>query len=247
MVVVMPQWSELTQASFERKARQTKVAVMVTCAVETHGDHLPLGTDMILPTFLAEKIAQKTKALVLPPIPFGESWSFDVFKGTVSLRPETLLMVYRDVMKAVFRQGFKFIIALNGHGGNSRLLHQAAEYSTEDHDGTVVIVNWWSDLAASVRAEICETPDGHAGEDETSEVLAVRPDLVDMKAAKSARIRTTFRIVSASRREELLPRGIYGEPQNATAEKGRAIMERAEKELIELVQQLEKGKLPISE
>ncbi len=242
----MPRWSELTQASFEREARETKVAVMVTCSIEAHGNHLPLGTDMILPSFLAEKVAQRTKAMVLPPIPFGESWSFDVFKGTVSLRPETLLMVYRDVMKAVFRQGFKFIVALNGHGGNSTLLRQAAEEATEGHDGAVIIVNWWDDLAKSVRAEILETPDGHAGEDETSEVLAVRPDLVDMKAAKDARVRTSFRIVSASRREELLPRGIYGEPQSATAEKGKAIMERAEEELIQLVEQLEQGKLPIS-
>ncbi len=156
-------------------------------------------------------------------------------------------MVYRDVMKAVFRQGFKFIVALNGHGPNAPLLRQAAEVATEGNDGAVVIVNWWNDLAKSVKAEVLETPEGHAGEDETSEVLAVRPDLVDMKAAKGARVHTTFRVVSTSRRKELLPRGVYGEPESATAEKGRAIMEKAEEELIQLVEQLEQGKLPITE
>jgi creatinine amidohydrolase len=243
----MPQWSELTQAQFERRVKQTKVAVMVTCAIETHGDHLPLGTDMFLPVYLAEKIAQKTKAIVLPPIPFGASWSFDVFKGTVSLRPETLLLAYRDVMKGVFRQGFEFLVALNGHGGNSSLIRQAAEEATEGHGGTVVIVDWWKDLAEEVRAEICETPDGHAGEDETSELMAIHPDLVDMKAAKSVRIRTTFRIVSAARRKELLPRGVFGEPHSATADKGKAIMAKAEEELVHLIEQLEQGKLPITE
>ncbi|MFX1474898.1 MAG: creatininase family protein [Promethearchaeota archaeon] len=243
----MPQWSEQTLASFERKAKETKVAVMVTGSIEAHGDHLPLGCDLILPTFLAERIAQKTKALVLPPIPFGESWPMDVFKGTVSLRAGTLLMVYHDVMKAVFRHGFRFILALNGHGLNTPLLRQAAEEATEGTDGTVIIVDWWSDLAKSVRAQVLESPEGHAGEDETSEVLAVRPDLVDMKVAKGARVRTAFRVVSASHREELLPRGVYGEPEGATAEKGKAIMKKAEEELLLLVEQLEQGKLPITE
>ncbi len=76
-------------------------------------------------------------------------------------------------------------------------------------------------------------------------MLAVRPDLVDLSAARGARVRTEFRIVSALRREALLPRGMYGEPENATAEKGKVIMQAAEDELVNLVQQLEKGKLPI--
>jgi len=220
---------------------------MVTGALETHGDHLPLGTDIINPAYLAEKVARKTKALMLPPIPFGDSWSFDVFKGTVSLRPETLLMVYRDVMTAVLRQGITFIVALNGHGPNAAILQQAAQAATEGSAGAIIIVNWWLDVAKEARAKVLQTPEGHAAEDETSEVLAVRPDLVDLTAARKARVRTEFRIVSASRREALLPRGMYGEPETATAEKGKTIMQAAEDELVRLVQQLENGKLPIAD
>lgn len=218
---------------------------MVTGALEAHGNHLPLGTDTINPTYLAEKLAQRTKALVLPAVPFGESWSFDAFRGTVSLRPETLLMIYRDVMTAVLRQGVKFIVVLNGHGPNAAILQQAAQSATEGTDSAVVVVNWWLDLAKQTREKLLQTPEGHAAEDETSEVLAVRPDLVDLGSARGARVRTEFRIVSASRREALLPRGMYGEPETATVQKGKAIMQAAEDELVKLVQKLEQGKLPI--
>lgn len=241
----MPLWSELSRTRFERALKDTRVAVMVTGALEAHGDHLPLGTDIINPVYLADRVARRTKALVLPPVPFGDSWSFDTFKGTVSLRPETLLMVYRDVMVAVLRHGVKFIVALNGHGPNAAILQQAAQAATEGTDGAVVVVNWWVDVAKQTREKVLQTAEGHAAEDETSEVLAIRPELVDLGVARGARVRTEFRIVSASRREALLPRGMYGEPEKATAEKGKAIMQAAEDELVKLVQQLEQGKLPI--
>jgi len=243
----VPLWSELTRTRFERALKDTRVAVMVTGALEAHGDHLPLGTDIINPVYLADKIARRTKALVLPPVPFGDSWSFDVFRGTVSLRPETLLMAYRDVMTAVLRQGVKFIVALNGHGPNASILQQAAQAATEGTDAAVIVVNWWVDVAKQARQKVLETPEGHAAEDETSEVLAVRPDLVDLSTARGARVRTEFRIVSASRREMLLPRGMYGEPEQATVEKGKIIMQAAEDELVKLVQELERGKLPFLE
>lgn len=241
----MPLWSELTKIRFEQALKDARVAVMVTGALEAHGDHLPLGTDIINPAHLGDRVARRTKALVLPPIPFGDSWSFDTFKGTVSLRPETLLLVYRDVMAAVLRQGVKFVVALNGHGPNAAILQQAAQAATEGTDGAVIVVNWWVDLAKKAREKVLQSPEGHAAEDETSEVLAVRPDLVDLSAAQGARVRAEFRIVSASRREALLPRGMHGEPEQASAEKGKAIMQAAEDELVRLVQQLERGKLPI--
>ncbi|MHA2361867.1 MAG: creatininase family protein, partial [Candidatus Thorarchaeota archaeon] len=80
----MPEWIELTHGRFLEASQRTQVAVMITGALEAHGTHLPLGTDSILPTYLGEKVAQKTNALVLPVIPFGDSWSFEMFKGTVS-------------------------------------------------------------------------------------------------------------------------------------------------------------------
>ncbi|MFW9982747.1 MAG: creatininase family protein, partial [Candidatus Thorarchaeota archaeon] len=90
-----------------------------------------------------------------------------------------------------------------------------------------------------------ETPGGHGAEDETSEVMFVRPELVDLSVAESYRVETRFEIVSGTYREELLPSAMYGDPKKATEEKGKLIMEQAEEEIIELITQIAQGKLPI--
>ncbi|MHA1934458.1 MAG: creatininase family protein [Candidatus Thorarchaeota archaeon] len=242
----MPEWIELTHGHFLEASQRTQVAVMITGALEAHGTHLPLGTDSILPTYLGEKVAQKTNALVLPVIPFGDSWSFEMFKGTVSVSPTTLQNFYTDVMEGVFRYGFRFIVALNGHGGNSKHIEQAARRATMKGERVVIVVNWWRDMAKSAREIVLETPEGHGAEDETSEVIHVRPDLVDDSFPKPARVRSRYKIVSAAYREELYPSALYGDPSKAHAEKGRLIMEEAEDELIQLINQLEKGELPFT-
>jgi creatinine amidohydrolase len=241
----MPFWSELTHANFHDAASKTQVAVMATGALEAHGMHLPLSTDNILPTYLAEKIANKTKALVLPTIPFGDSWVFNEFEGTISIAPEALSEFYISVMKGVFNHGFKYIVVLNGHGGNIPALTTAAKSATEKGQRAVVVVNWWKDLAESARKLVEETPMGHAAEDETSEVLFVRPDLVDMSKAEAHRVETQYTIISGMYREELLPSAMHGDPRKASGDKGRLIMEQAEEELIALINQLERGEIPI--
>ena len=242
----MPFWSEFSHTGFQKTAGDTAVVVMVTGALEAHGTHLPLATDAILPTYLAEKVAEKTNALVLPTIPFGDSWDFNTFAGTISIDPQILTQFYTSVMKGVFKHRFHYLIVLNGHGGNVPALKLAAKAATENGERIVIIVNWWRDLAETVRKSVEETPGGHAAEDETSEVMHVRPDLVDMSKAVSHRVLSKFDIISGSYREELLPLAMYGDPRKATEEKGQLIMEQAEQELIELITQLEGGKLPLT-
>ena len=243
----MPFWSELSHGNFSKAASQTEVVVMVTGALEAHGKHLPLGTDTILPTYLAERVAERTKALVLPTIPFGDSWIFNEFAGTISIHPSALVDYYTSVMKGVFKHGFRYLVVLNGHGGNTALIHQAAKTATKKGERVVIIVNWWSDLAESARKAVEETPGGHAAEDETSEVMAVRPDLVDMQSAESHRVETEFTIVSGAYRKGLVPSGMYGDPRKASEEKGRTIMQEAEEDLIRLIENLGRGKLPMKE
>jgi len=241
----MPFWSELSQEGFKNAARATEVVVMVTGSLEAHGDHLPLGTDTILTTYLAEKIAEKTKALVLPTIPIGESWNFNHIEGTISIHPGALVEYYVSILKGIFKHGFRYIVALNGHEGNAPIIRQAAKTATKKGQRVVVIVNCRKDLAKNTRKLVEETPSGHAAEDETSEVMFVRPELVNMAVAKAHRVETRFEIISGSYREELLPSAMYGDPRKATEDKGRKIMEQTEEEIIELIQQLELGKLPL--
>ncbi len=242
----MPYWQELSHLDFIRALEKTRVAVLLTGALEAHGNHLPLGTDNILPSFLAKSIAERTNALILPPVTYGDSWVFNQFEGTISVEPSTLVNLYMNIMKGTFKQGIKYIVALNGHGGNSGHIETAAKLATEKGERVVVIINWWRDLAGSARGIVLETPEGHAAEDETSEVMHVAPNLVTMESAKSARVITQFRIVSAQYRRELLPNAMYGDPRKATKEKGQLIMKQAADELVDLIENLEKDKLPLS-
>ena len=242
----MPFWSEFSYMGFQKAAGKTGVVVMVTGAMEAHGTHLSLATDAILPTYLAEKVAEKTNALVLPTIPFGDSWNFNNFAGTISVDPQVLTQFYASIMKGVFTHRFRHLVVLNGHGGNIPALKLAAKDATEKGERVVIIVNWWRDLAENARKIVEETPGGHAAEDETSEMMYVRPDLVDISRAVSHRVVTKFEIISGSYREELLPSAMYGDPRKATEEKGRLIMEQAEEELLELIRNLESGNMPLT-
>jgi creatinine amidohydrolase len=241
----MPYWQELTHKQFIKACHETEVALMVVGALEAHGDHLPLGSDTILPSYLADIVAKRTKALVLPPIPFGESWVFEEFEGTLCVSPSALLSYYSDVMESIFRHGFRYIVALNGHGGNSSLLQLAARKSTISGERAVVVVNWWTDLGKEIRQKLLESPEGHAAEDETSEMMSVRPDLVDTSSFKRSNVQTKYAIVSGRYRAELFPSAIRGDPTKATREKGNRFMEEAARELLELIAQLEKGELPL--
>jgi creatinine amidohydrolase len=244
--ITMPFWSEFSYSGFQKAAGNTAVVVMVTGALEAHGKHLPLSTDAILPTYLAERVAEKTNAFVLPTIPFGDSWDFNNFEGTISIDPQILSRYYASVMKGIFKHRFRYLVVLNGHGGNVPALKIAAKDATEEGERFVIIVNWWRDLAKAARKIVEETPGGHAAEDETSEVMHIRPDLVDMSKAVSYRVVSNFEIISGTYRDELLPSAMYGDPGKATEEKGRLIMEQAEAELIELINQLESGNLPLT-
>jgi creatinine amidohydrolase len=241
----MPKWYELTQPAFSKLAGQTSVAVLITGAVEAHGTHLPLGTDTLLPTYLGDQIAERTKALVLPPIPFGDSWIFVPFKGTITVTPNVLTNYYADVMESVFNIGFRYIVVLNGHGGNVCSIRQAATIATSKKEASVILVNWWADLAKDARQEVLETPEGHAAEDETSEALYVCSNLVDMTNLVSSGVKTKFTIISEMYREKLIPSAVAGDPKTANEEKGKAIMLAAAEELVELIEQLERGEVPI--
>ncbi|MEM2141848.1 MAG: creatininase family protein [Candidatus Thorarchaeota archaeon] len=241
----MPRWTELTHLSFVKAISGTRVAILPTGSLEAHGNHLPLGTDTILPEYLADRVSRRTHALVLPPIPFGDSWALEGFAGTVTVRHQTLVEFYCEVMESIFRNGLSRIVVLNGHGGNTSAIESAAKTATQDNDRIVVIVNWWVDLAKETRREVLETPEGHAAEDETSELMYVRPDLVDMTDLKSSTVLMRYRVISAEHRNDLYRYAASGDPGKANPEKGKRILESAEDELVHLVEDLERDLLPV--
>ncbi|MFP3315145.1 MAG: creatininase family protein [Caldivirga sp.] len=239
-------WWELTWPEFERVDKT--VALLPTGIVEAHGPHLPLGTDALMATYIAEETARRTNVLLLPTVWYGNTYVLDKFPGTISISNETLYRLYLDIFREVARNGVRYLVVVNGHGGNVDALSMAAKDAARETKLTVILVNWWIDLAKETRRRVLETPEGHAAEDETSEVWAAYPQLVkavprDGSADEWVEVR--FRVYGKDVYAMEYTKAVQGYPSKASQEKGRAILEAAVNELTQLIEDLKKGKLPV--
>ena len=135
--------SEATWFQIEDYLRRDDRAVLPIGCTEQHA-YLSLATDSILAEFVARDAAAPLGVPVFPCVAYGITPSFKSFPGTVSLRIGTLLAVIGDILDALGAQGFKRILIVNGHGGNSPVQSFAAEWMA-DHPGiSVRFHNWWN-------------------------------------------------------------------------------------------------------
>jgi len=239
-------WWELTWPEFEKVDKT--VALLPTGIIEAHGPHLPLGTDALMATYIAEEAARRTNVLLLPTVWYGNTYILDKFPGTISISNETLYRLYLDIFREVARNGVRYLVVVNGHGGNVDALSMAAKDAARETKLTVILVNWWIDLAKETRRRVLETPEGHAAEDETSEVWVAYPHLVkaiprDGSADEWVEVR--FRVYGRDVYAMEYTKAVQGYPSKASQEKGRAILEAAINELTQLIEDLKKGKLPV--
>lgn len=123
------QWENLTAPDFARAARETGVCVIAMGVIERHGDHLPLGTDFLNAHRIACLAAEKEPAVVFPPFYFGQIYEARCFPGTVTIRPTLLFELIQGVLDEIARNGFRKIVMVNGHGGNTYLLNFLAQCS----------------------------------------------------------------------------------------------------------------------
>jgi creatinine amidohydrolase len=200
-------------------------------------------------TYIAEEAAKRTNALLLPTVWYGNTYVLDKFPGTISISNETLYRLYRDIFREVARNGVKYLIVVNGHGGNIDALNMAAKEVAKETNLIIIIINWWIDLAKEARKRVLETPEGHAAEDETSEVWAAYPHLVKFVPRDGSAdewVEARFRIYGREVYAMEYTKAVQGYPSKADPSKGRAILEEAINELVQLINDLRSGKLPIT-
>jgi Uncharacterized protein, putative amidase len=238
-------WAELTWPEFEKVDK--KVALLPVGVVEAHGPHLPLGTDALMAMYIAERAAEEAGVLLLPPIWYGYTYVLDKFPGTISISQETLYRLYKDVFLEAARNGVKYLVVVNGHGGNVDLLRTAAREVAKTTNLVVVLINWWVDLAKEARRRVLETPEGHAAEDETSEVMAAYPHLVrEVPRDVDEWVEARYAVFGREVNQLLYQRAVQGYPSKASREKGEAIIKAAVEELVQLIKELKEDKLPLN-
>lgn len=176
-------WAEADRAVVRGVLSEALVLVPIG-ATEQHGPHLPTGTDAFLAAAVCERAAElaapKTeRALLLaPPIPYGASDHHLPFNGTLSLSPQTLLHVLDDLARSIAVQGGRRLVVVNGHGGNVGVCHAFAGAASTRHELAVAHTDYWRVLEPE------DIVPGHAGEFETSMMLAVRGELVQERTAR---------------------------------------------------------------
>jgi creatinine amidohydrolase len=126
----------------ERVARDDR-CVLPIGSTEQHA-YLSLCVDMILAEKVAADAAAPLGVPVYPVLPYGTTPYFSDFPGTVSLRLATYIALFEDLLESVYRTGFRRIVVVNGHGGNSPVLGFVKEWMVRRGDARVKFHNWWS-------------------------------------------------------------------------------------------------------
>jgi creatinine amidohydrolase len=224
--------AELPQPEAERQLRRG-TAIVVTGSVEQHGGHLPLGTDAYAALTVAERVAKRIHAPVLPLSPVGVAPYHLPWPGSLSLRPETFINLLVDVCSGLAAAGVSRVVIVNWHEGNTPSIRLGADEVQRMLPLRVVVVESHVITNGLFPDEMEFT---HAGAMETAAVLAHRPALVhldrlgpggDVDAGNEGhalfRRRDIFPVLRDFR--EVTSEGWYGSPQKITEERADEIFE----------------------
>lgn len=145
-------------------------------SLEPHGV-IPNGTDSLAPEAMARDIAGRVDALIAPVLNYGMTEAMKAYPGAVSIPAETYAPFAEAVLDNLAGQGFRNLIVLNGHGGNTAALNAAATKVANARRVRVLVVNWWT-LADDITKAVFKQNGGHAGNNETAYIQAFLPAFV---------------------------------------------------------------------
>ncbi len=241
------EWEKITSQELNELVKE-EVCIIPIGSLEKHGEHLPLGNDGLTAHKIALMVAKKEPVAVLPPLFFTYTKEMKNLTGAISLETDVFLKFLENICDEVARNGFKKIVLLNNHGGNTNILKVFLQHILDKGKNYAVYLPPIS-LAPDIIKEVRETSlVGHAGEIETSISLYLFPEL-----CKTDRIPKEF---SSSRKGYNLspsltsvdwyasyPNGYVGDANAANAEKGKRIVEVHVKRLVELIRKIKKDEI----
>jgi creatinine amidohydrolase len=235
--------AELTWTEYqERLARENPVILLPVGALEQHGPHLPMGTDHMIPTAIARRVAESIPAIVAPPFNYGyksqpKMGGGQHFCGTTSLDGNNLSLMLRDVLKEFARHGVRRVAVIDGHYENQMFLIEGIDLAMRElsYDGVrdmkIIRLEYWDFTSPETLAKVF--PEGfpgyaleHAAVMETSISLHIHPHLVRRdKLPKDPPANFPPYDVYPTNTSWIPPSGVLSPAGSATAEKGKAMFE----------------------
>lgn len=216
----------------EYLARDDRIIIPLG-STEEHGRPLGLGTDSFEAEAIARGAGEATGVIVAPTLHYGMALAQMGFPGTVSLRPTTLIAVLEDILRSLYRHGFRRVLVVNGHGGNAASLASAVQMVTQDAPGLrVKTFEWWTDAEAYrvVIEMLGEQVGSHASPGETALMLAICPRAVDLSrlTGRDAPVKPSREMTTVQNFAQKYPDGIMGlDPRRATREVGEALLKKS--------------------
>lgn len=262
-------YEEMSWEEADRAAAGGAVAVIPFGTMEQHGPHLPLMTDYLCASGIAygavERVVARQpdqsgppRAVMLHPVPYSFNDHHMDLPGTIAINPHTVIEYMTGIGKSLAHHGFSHIIILNGHGSNMPFVDLAARQINNHTASICTGLGWWSLFRPEdFTWRESEWPGGfsHGCELETSLVLFLRPEVVDMSKAvrtmdsvqRSENIYWDLQKGAPVFFQEWWSRnsltGVQGDPTVATAEKGRLIHETATSRIADFIEEFSRREI----
>lgn len=246
--------ADLSWKKAEEYLKNNDTVLLGVGSIESHGKHMPLGTDTIIPDFIIDKIEKKSNILILPTLPYGSTPSLANFPGTIDLGAELLTQILIKIADSLYKNGARRFVILNGHGGNIKSIDQLGYY-LQTKGAIVAELNWWLmawDMNPAWKG-------GHGGGEETAAIMGIRPELVDkneidppmkLKNVSDTLISTGFTSVEFKGVNINIPRmassvtdnGWIGpdHPSTATEEWGQEMLQTCSDYIIDFIEEFKK-------
>jgi len=243
---------EMNANQVKNIVNNNSIAFIILGSCENHGDHLPFGSDFMFPMNLTKVILEKIvnnnpssdhNYFILPVMPYGVSIHHNDFQMTMSLKLSTMISVIEDILDSLAKNEIKKVLIINGHDGNIAPIEVASRNLKDKYPDMVIacLESWWV-LVGQKNTSIFNVWRGlgHGGEAETSAMLVVRPDLVDLKSAPdqiipnlpSDDIRLYWKF------SELTRTGATGAPREASVQKGQEIIDILERVVLDFINKM---------
>ena len=205
-----------------------ELAIIPVGSLEQHGAHLPIMTDWAIATELGNRVAAATNAFLLPALPISTCREHMGKKGSVWMEPTTFYQMMNDIILSLKTQGFRKVAILQCHGGIFIMPPLVRDLNAKYNPDLQVALVDITAFGATLYAEgILKTnTELHAGDGETSQMLAIAPETVHMDKAADFIPSVPRPYLSYGSIFRATPTGVWGEPTKATAEIGEAILTR---------------------